>query len=94
MNGKKFPWGKVIEVFVYDFDGVKLEVTKYHPKKRGNSLSSREYEEAIEYHVEEMRASFNCMDSLLVAWIAHRNLGPGNRDSLVVGLCRALEIVP
>jgi hypothetical protein len=90
---RKFPWGKVIDIFDFDFDGVKLEVTKYHPKKPGNSLSSREYEEAVEYHVEEMRASFNSMDELLVAWLVHRNIGPGNKDALVVGLCRALEIV-
>lgn len=89
---KPFPWGRVIDRFEYDFDGAKLSVTKYYPKKHNTSLSSREYEDVPFYHVEEMRAAFPCMDSLLIGWLIHRNVGFGNQDPLLKGMCRALNV--
>jgi len=76
----KFPWGHVIDILKYDFDGNTIDVTKYIDKD-GNTL----------YHVEELHESFFNMDAMLISWIAWRRLGL-NQRALVGGICRALEI--
>lgn len=88
MNGKKFPWGKVIDRFEYNFDGTILEVVKYHPKKydgtEGYSLDEM-------FHCEEISGSFGSIQHLLISWIVYKNLGL-NEHSLANGIARALKI--
>lgn len=85
----KFPWGKVVDRFDYDFDGEKLEVVKYLPRKAMHLNGG--YEERPQYHVEELHSSYWNMQALLIDWIAYKNLGL-NQHSLTAGLCKALEI--
>lgn len=82
MNGKNFPWGKVIDRFVFDFDGTVFEVTKYESKMKDG---------AIEYHCEELRQSSSSLFNLLISWITYKQLGLNN-GSLVCGICKALDI--
>lgn len=88
-----FPWGQTIERFVLDFDGSKLLATKFHPWKSESSLVmvGDPDTSTVQYHCEELRQSTNSMQSLVIAWIANKNLGL-NQHALVSGVCRALEI--
>lgn len=90
---KKFPWGKVLGRFDYDFDGAILEIVKYHPwisvgctVKSGVANESETW-----YHIDTMHASFSSMDEALVNWITFKNLGMNN-SALAGGICRALCI--
>ncbi len=88
----RFTWGKVIERFEYDFDGVKMEVTKYHPRKTVGIEITREIDESvISYHCEELRQSTDNLFALIVAFIAYKKLGL-NQYALVAGISRALEL--
>ncbi len=92
MSAHRFPWGKVLDRFEFDFDGVKLEVTKYLPTKFVNGHAVKgEHEDEPEYHIDEMSGSFGSMDAALIGWITHRRLGLNN-NSLAYGICRALKI--
>ena len=86
----KFPWGKVIEIFVYDFDGEEVEVVKYNPYKEFGR-SSKEFSEDVEYHIEDLHESAHSLQYILISWMAKKNLGL-NQHSLVAGICRALEV--
>jgi hypothetical protein len=88
----KFSWGTVINRFDYDFDGKKLEVVKFHPWVSVDSrvMTGTPDEAATLYHCEELRESFYDMDSLLISWIARKNIGL-NQHTLVQGICRALS---
>lgn len=89
---EKFPWGRVIKRFQYDFDGKAVEVVKFYPTKFKNGIGVRgEYTETPKYHIEELSESANSLDYILVAWIARQRLGL-NQHALVAGICRALEI--
>jgi hypothetical protein len=89
----KFPWGRVIEVFDYDFDGVKMEVTKYYePKRDSHNQSIRgEYSTAVAYHCDEIGRSSDNLFDLLIHFIAYKQLGL-NQHVLVAGISRALCI--
>lgn len=78
----KFAWGTVIDRFEYDFDGVKMEVTKYHPRDDKN---------AILFHCEQLSEATETLFELVIAFIARKNLGL-NQHALVSGICRALEL--
>lgn len=82
---KKFVWGRVIDRFTLDFDGYVMEVTKYHPVREGTDS------ESIEYHSEELHASYNSMFELTLAYIAYQKLG-ANQHALVAGFARALKL--
>lgn len=92
----RFPWGKVLDRFSYDFDGTAMEVTKFHPWKvslavtvrRNNPDTTRTH-----YHCEELRSSFDTLDGLLICWIAQKRLGL-NQSALVTGVCKALNVHP
>lgn len=85
---KKFSWGSVIDRFEYDFDGVKMGVTKYHPRL----TSTQEINESkVLYHCEELSESANSVFELVISFIARKKLGPNNH-SLVAGVCRAFEL--
>lgn len=94
MKTKKFNWGQVLQTFTYDFDGETLEVVKYHPWKTNGCqvLSGTPNFDEIQFHVDDWSESFMSMQTLLIAWVAYRNLGRGNQDALIQGIARALEV--
>jgi hypothetical protein len=88
----KFNWGAVIEKFDLNFDGEALEIIKYHPRLVvGNTVTQAINETEINYHVEELHASYGSMFAAVIAWITFKQLGL-NQYALVSGLCKALEI--
>lgn len=89
----KFPWGKVLDYFSYDFDGTVMEVTKFHPWKSSNcQMMTGDPDTAqTHYNCAELRASFDSLDALLICWIAHKRLGL-NQHALVTGVCKALGV--
>jgi hypothetical protein len=87
-----FTWGQVIRRIQVDMDDTQIEVVKFHPwEVNGTVLVGSPDLSKIEYHIEDMSMSFNSMQSLMIAWIANRNLGL-NQHALVAGVCRALDI--
>lgn len=97
----KFPWGRVIERFKYNFDGDNVEIVKYHPHKRdekGFAVYDDEYNrfqaidtDKIEYHLEGHHVSCGSVEGCLIYWMAEKHLGLNNH-SLVAGICRALDV--
>jgi hypothetical protein len=81
----KFPWGKVIDRFQYDFDGDAIEVVKYIGTFQGVT------ETKPSFHIEELHASYNSVQAAIIAYFAYKNLGL-NQHVLVSGVCRALEV--
>lgn len=90
---KKFVWGKVLDRFTYDFDGIVMEVVKFHPwKVDGCTVLSGKADEALtRYHCEELGESSDSIQYLLLSWIAHRNLGL-NQRALVSGVAKAMGV--
>ena len=87
----KFTWGRVIDRFEYDFDGLKMEVTKYHPRKSDGITVTKEIDESLTYyHSEELRQSTDNLFALILAFIAYKNLGL-NQHALVAGIAKALN---
>ena len=88
---KNFSWGKVLQNFEYDFDGVICTVVKYHPWECNGAFvrPGSPNKEKINFHCEEIHASFESIEMLLIAWIANKKLGR-NQDALVVGISRSL----
>jgi hypothetical protein len=78
----RFTWGKVIDRFEYDFDGVKMEVTKYRPRNE---------EDNILYFCNELNESSDKLFELVISFMARRKLGH-NQHALVAGISRALEL--
>ncbi len=100
---KNFWLGKVVDSFLYNFDGDKVEVLKYHPfnrhklnstilKNMGEQEPSPEYDsKQTLYHCENLNESFYSLESLLISWIARKHLGQ-NQYALTTGICKALNI--
>jgi hypothetical protein len=91
---KNFTWGKVLNVFNYDLDGPTIDIVKFHPWVRGENGTVRTGEPdlgEIQFHCEELNESFHNIQSLLIAWIARKNIG-NNQHHLVEGISRALCI--
>lgn len=97
-----FCLGKVIDSFLYNFDGDKVEVFKYHPFNRyklnstilkniGEKESSEYDLSKTLYHCENLNESFYSLESLLISWIARKTLGH-NQHALTTGICKALNI--
>lgn len=88
----KFPWGKVIDCFDYDFDGQKMEVIKYHPwKSHGHFIKTGNPDmEQVLYHCETMHESCTNLFHLVIAFIARNNLGL-NQQALVAGIAKSLD---
>lgn len=85
----KFPWGKVVDYLQIDLDGDKLEVVKYYGNVGGGAIKT--YNGIPSYHIEVLHASYNTVQSALIAYMAYKSLGL-NQHTLVSGICRALEI--
>lgn len=92
-TGCRFPWGKVLERFSYDFDGSTMDVVKFHPwKADGCIVKTGEPDTSrVHYHCEELQSSYGELDALLICWIAKKRLGI-NQHVLVSGVCRALGV--
>jgi hypothetical protein len=92
---RPFTWGQVIDIFDYDFDGKKFKVVKYHPwkERKGSSTLGNTPDfpdlDVIYFHNDELHQSEPNLDSLLLAWIARKNMGL-NQHTLVAGIARAL----
>lgn len=82
----KFPWGKVIERFIYNFDGEELEIVKYHPWESNRGII--DYEKVM-YDCEEIGQSACNLHYILIAYIVHKRIG-ANEHSLIKGIARAL----
>ena len=90
---KKFVWGRVINIFEYDFYGLVCEIIKYHPHKRNDHTITKEIDESIiMYNCDEIRQSEDNIYALLISWIAEKKLGL-NQHALVAGICRALKVI-
>lgn len=89
----RFPWGQVIDRFEYDFDGKKMELTKFHPwvSEKGHVRTGEPNMEEIQYHCDELSESAHSVEYMLLSWIARQKLGL-NQHMLVAGIARALEI--
>lgn len=89
----KFPWGRVLTRFVYDFDGDVMEVVKFHPWKTDGCtvLTGNPDETLVRYHCEELHESSDSLQALLLSWMAHKNLGL-NQGALVQGIAKALGL--
>jgi hypothetical protein len=89
----RFAWGRVLDRFEYDFDGRKLELTKFHPwvSENGHIRVGTPNTEEVQYHCEELSESAHSVEYMVLAWIARRKLGL-NQHMLVAGLARALDL--
>lgn len=91
----KFTWGEPIQTFEYDFDGEIMTVIKYHPWKTEGCtmLTGQPDKSEILYSCKELSESCDSLQSLVISWIARKNLGH-NQHGLVAGVTRALGIFP
>jgi hypothetical protein len=77
---KPFPCGIVLDRTTLYLDGTEVEVTKYINDNTN-----------VLFHCEELHASYNTIEALLIAWIARKHLGL-NQHALVSGICKALGV--
>ena len=88
----KFPWGKVIDTFTYDFDGIEVSIVKFHPWNHEYGSRKKTVDvNKIEYHCEEISQSSNSPIVLLLAWIVEHQLGM-NQGALTQGIARMLNL--
>lgn len=93
MSTKRFPWGKVVDLFVYDFDGKSFEAIKYHPWIHdGQRYTSDHDESRIHWYSEELGVSVYSLESLLVCWVAKQGLGIQGPIQVAPAICRALNL--
>lgn len=93
MKPLSFAWGRVLDVFFYNFDGVGMSVLKYHPwKQEGATIRVGEVntEETL-FHCKELSESFENLFELVIAFICRHQLGPNQRQ-LAAGVSRALNL--
>ena len=90
----KFPWGRVIQTFRYEIDGLPLEIVEYHPwvyyGVYDRSLKKAD-ETCKKYSCAEISRSSESMMVLILHWMVYKQLGD-NQDSLVAGLARILRL--
>ena len=86
---KKFPWGRTINTFVYDFDGVEVTIIKFHPFYEDNTRKPDM--EKIEYHCEEINQSADSLIGILITWMVEHQLGR-NQGALIQGIARMLKL--
>jgi hypothetical protein len=93
VGGKDFPWGEVIKIFDFDFDGKHVTIIKYHPWMRNGCtlLTGNPNPEETSFSVPVMSHSFASMDEALQSWLVFSHLGH-NQGALASGMCRALNI--
>lgn len=90
---KKFFLGQQIESIDYDFNGKICTVITYHPFVTigGHVFNNLCDSTRTEYYCAEIGINTSSLEYLLIAWIAHKNVGL-NQYALVEGICRALKV--
>jgi hypothetical protein len=92
IKSEKFPWGKVIETIVLNFDGQIMTIVKYHPRIAERCVLTLEIDETkVKYSCEEIGHSADNIFHLVLIYMAIKHLGH-NQDALVQGIARALQI--
>ena len=89
MRISRFPWGRTINTFVYDFDGVEVTIIKFHPFYEDNTRKPDM--EKIEYHCEEINQSADSLIGILITWMVEHQLGR-NQGALIQGIARMLKL--
>lgn len=88
----KFPWGRVIDTFIYDFDGTEVTIIKFYPWVYENGRNTRKPDmEKIEYHCEEINQSADSLIGILITWMVEHKLGR-NQGALIQGIARMLKL--
>ena len=82
----KFPWGRIINTFVSDFDGTEVTIIKFYPWVYENGRN-----EKIEYHCEEINQSADSLIGILITWMVEHQLGR-NQGALIQGIARMLKL--
>lgn len=85
----RFTWGRTINTFVYDFDGVEVTIIKFHPFYEDNTRKPDM--EKIEYHCEEINQSADSLIGILITWMVEHQLGH-NQGALIQGIARMLKL--
>lgn len=85
----RFPLGRTINTFVYDFDGVEVTIIKFHPFYEDNTLKPDM--EKIEYHCKEINQSSDSLIGILITWMVEHQLGR-NQGALIQGIARMLKL--
>ena len=92
MRISRFPWGRIINTFVYDFDGVEVTIIKFHPWVYENGYSTKKPDmEKIEYYCEEINQSADSLIGILITWMVEHQLGR-NQGALTQGIARMLKL--
>ena len=89
----KFPWGKVVDRFDYDFEGQPFEVIKYHPRIYINGLGTDQVDtNSISYHCPQIGSSSGSLFELLICWLAVRSLSLTEALYVTPAISRALKL--
>jgi hypothetical protein len=89
----KFPWGKVIDRFDYDFEGQAFEVVKYHPRVYVDGRGTDQIDtESTMYHCDQISTCAGSLFELLVCWLASRSLGSTEALYVAPAISRALKL--
>lgn len=89
----KFPWGKVVDRFDYDFEGQPFEVIKYHPRIYINGLGTDLVDtNSISYHCPQIRTCSDSLFELLICWLAAQSLSSTEALYVAPAVSRALRL--
>ena len=89
----KFPWGKVVDRFDYDFEGQPFEVIKYHPRIYINGLGTDQVDtSSISYHCHQISTCSDSLFELLVYWLAAQSLSSTEALYVAPAVSRALRL--
>jgi hypothetical protein len=89
----KFPWGKVVDRFDYDFEGQSFEVIKYHPRIYINGTGTDQVDtDSISYHCPQIRTCSYSLFELLVCWLATQSLSSTEALYVAPAVSRALGL--
>ena len=93
MKTGKFTWGKIINIFSFDFDdGEPFEVIKYNPWLYEDGFSTNEVDYfKVYYSSEKLHRSCAQLEELILYYIAEKHLGK-NQVALVTGMCKAFDL--
>ena len=89
----KFPWGKVVDRFDYDFEGQPFEVIKYQPRTYINSFGTDQVDtSSISYHCPQIGTSADSLFELLICWLAVQSLSSTEALYVAPAISRALKL--
>ena len=89
----KFPWGKVVDRFDYDFEGQPFEAIKYHPRIYINGTGTDQVDSnSILYHCPQIGTSSGSLFELLICWLAVQSLSSTEALYVAPAISRALKL--